>query len=152
MKHSAISLAIPLALFLCFTQVSAGRTHPDSPAEEPQLTASQPTVKEGGKDDIDAIGNRDIGGRGLGNWYSLATEIKLGKQYAQMTDNTVKLVRDPTAEFDDVRARLAMIENRHRMGSEQKESKPTLRRAPKPAEESDTDEDRPTLKRREDDR
>ena len=95
MKRSAIPLAISLAFLLCFPHFAAGRTHPNSPVEEPQRAASQPTVKEGGKDDIDAIGNRDIGGRGLGNWYSLATEIKIGKQYAQEIDSTAKLLRDP---------------------------------------------------------
>jgi predicted Zn-dependent protease len=50
---------------------------------------------DGGKDDVDAIGNRKIGGRGLGNWYSLETDIKMGKQYAQMVDSSSKLINDP---------------------------------------------------------
>jgi predicted Zn-dependent protease len=49
----------------------------------------------GGKNDIDAIGNRNIGGRGLGNWYSLEKEIAMGKQYAQEVESSVKLVQDP---------------------------------------------------------
>jgi beta-barrel assembly-enhancing protease len=51
----------------------------------------------GGKNDIDAIGNRDIGSgkKGLGNWYSLETEIKMGKQYAQMVESSSKMVQDP---------------------------------------------------------
>ncbi len=49
----------------------------------------------GGKDDVDAVGNRKIGGRGLGNWYSIETDMKMGKQYAQMVDQTSKLVNDP---------------------------------------------------------
>ncbi len=56
--------------------------------------AQQSTVEKGSKDDIDAIGNRDIGGRGLGNWYSLESEIRMGKQYAQMVNSSVKLVQD----------------------------------------------------------
>ena len=36
---------------------------------------------DGGKDDVDAIGNRKVGGRGLGNWYSIESDIKMGKQY-----------------------------------------------------------------------
>ncbi|HWR15377.1 MAG TPA: M48 family metallopeptidase [Terriglobales bacterium] len=51
--------------------------------------------KSGGKDDIDAIGNRNIGGKGLGNWYSLEKEIGIGKQYAQEIEASVKLVQDP---------------------------------------------------------
>lgn len=50
---------------------------------------------DGGKDDVEAIGNRDIGGRGLGNWYSLEREIAMGKEYAQMIETSVKLVNDP---------------------------------------------------------
>ncbi len=60
---------------------------------EPQV---QPQYKhDGGKDDIDAIGNRKIGGKGLGNWYSLEKEIRMGKEYAQMVEQSVKLNTDP---------------------------------------------------------
>jgi len=44
---------------------------------------------------VDAIGNRKIGGRGLGDWYSLETEIRMGKQYAMQVENSVKMVQDP---------------------------------------------------------
>jgi beta-barrel assembly-enhancing protease len=44
---------------------------------------------------VDAIGNRKVGGRGLGDWYSLETEIRLGKQYSMMVENSVKLIQDP---------------------------------------------------------
>ncbi len=50
---------------------------------------------DGGKDDVNAIGNRKIGGRGLGNWYSIETDIKMGKQYSMQVDSTSKLVTDP---------------------------------------------------------
>jgi hypothetical protein len=49
----------------------------------------------GGEDDVDAIGNRKIGGRGFGDWYSLETEIKIGKQYSMEVERSVKLVQDP---------------------------------------------------------
>ena len=52
-------------------------------------------VKEGSKDDVEAIGNREMGKRGLGNWYSLESEIRMGKQYAQQVDATSKLITDP---------------------------------------------------------
>lgn len=56
----------------------------------------QSKVKPGSKDDVEAIGNRDVGsGRGLGNWYSLESDIKIGKQYAQQIESSVKLVTDP---------------------------------------------------------
>jgi beta-barrel assembly-enhancing protease len=50
---------------------------------------------DGGEDDVDAIGNRNVGGRGLGDWYSLETEIRMGKQYAMQVENSVKMVQDP---------------------------------------------------------
>jgi hypothetical protein len=49
----------------------------------------------GNRSDVDAIGNRKIGGRGMGNWYSLETEIRMGKQYAMQVESSVKLVQDP---------------------------------------------------------
>ena len=52
-------------------------------------------IKPGSKDDVEAIGNRDIGGRGLGNWYSLESEIRMGKEYAQQIEQQTKLVQDP---------------------------------------------------------
>jgi predicted Zn-dependent protease len=95
MKHSAFKLAAQLVLLLGFTHVAASWTERDSPGQGTQPNESQPKVKSGGVDDIDAIGNREIGGRGLGNWYSLETEIKVGKEYAQIVESTTKLVRDP---------------------------------------------------------
>jgi predicted Zn-dependent protease len=50
---------------------------------------------DGGKNDVDAIGNRKMGARGLGNWYSIESDIKMGKQYAMMVDSSSKFVTDP---------------------------------------------------------
>jgi len=68
----------------------------DSSSSPDSSSSSKDTKKHsGGKDDVDAIGNRDVGKRGLGNWYSIESEIKVGKQYAQMIEQSVKLVQDP---------------------------------------------------------
>ena len=53
------------------------------------------------------------------------------------------------SEFDEARTRLAALENRHRVTDEKKDDKPTLRRVPKTTDDSNTEDDRPTLKRRE---
>jgi beta-barrel assembly-enhancing protease len=95
MRYSATTFAATAMLLLCFTQAVSACPDDDFRTDQSPRPAQQPKVKEGGKDDIDAIGNRDIGGRGLGNWYSLETEIRMGKEYAQMIDSTVKLVQDP---------------------------------------------------------
>jgi predicted Zn-dependent protease len=44
---------------------------------------------------VDSIGNRGMGGKGLGDWYSLETEIRMGKEYAQMVESSAKMVQDP---------------------------------------------------------
>src|SRR6202451_1148832 len=67
------------------------------PAPAPAVQPADPSkVKhDGGKDDVDAVGNRKMGARGLGNWYSIESDIKMGKQYSMMVDSTSKFVSDP---------------------------------------------------------
>lgn len=52
-------------------------------------------IKKGSEDDVNAIGTRNIGGRGLGNWYSTNWEISTGKQYSMEIEKTSHLVTDP---------------------------------------------------------
>jgi predicted Zn-dependent protease len=72
---------------------------PDTSAVQGDPPIQQPDdskVKhDGSKNDVDAIGNRKIGGRGMGNWYSLETEIRMGKEYSQQVEASVKMVQDP---------------------------------------------------------
>jgi len=59
-----------------------------------------------------------------------------------------------TSEFDEVKSRLAAIENKHKLLDEKDSSKPSLRRTSNPSDKSEDgkkdDDDRPTLKRRDD--
>jgi predicted Zn-dependent protease len=59
-----------------------------------------------------------------------------------------------TSEFDEVKARLASIENKHKLLDQKDTNKPSLRRTSNPSDKSEdgktTDDDRPTLKRRDD--
>jgi len=78
------------------SNTQAQPNQPQSNNETPVQPADPDKVKhDGGKDDVDAIGNRKIGGRGLGNWYSIETDMKMGRQYAQMVDSSSKLIHDP---------------------------------------------------------
>ena len=52
-------------------------------------------VKPGSIEDVSAVGNRDIGARGMGNWYSVDTEIKMGKMYAMEIEKSTKFITDP---------------------------------------------------------
>jgi beta-barrel assembly-enhancing protease len=92
------------------TQSTPGQSTPDAqtgaasnPAQTPAQKTPPPAVEpdpskvkhDGGKDDVDAIGNRKVGGRGLGDWYSLESEIRMGKQYSMMIETSSKMVTDP---------------------------------------------------------
>ena len=43
-----------------------------------------------------AIGHRQIGKRGLGNWYSLENEVQMGREYSKAIEVSAKWIEDPT--------------------------------------------------------
>jgi len=55
-------------------------------------------VKPGSEEDVGAVGNREIGKRGLGNWYSTDGEIKMGKQFADEIEKSTKFITDPVVD------------------------------------------------------
>jgi len=55
-------------------------------------------VKPGSIEDVSAVGNRDIGARGVGNWYSTDSEIKMGKQYADEIEKSTRFITDPVVD------------------------------------------------------
>jgi len=69
--------------------------NPPAAAQDPATFDKEHNIKPGSKDDVNAIGNRNMGGTGLGNWYSLEKEIRMGKGYAMQIEQSVKLVQDP---------------------------------------------------------
>jgi beta-barrel assembly-enhancing protease len=74
------------------------QTDQTTPPPTPAIQAADPDkVKhDGGKSDVDAVGNRNVGCKtGVGNWYGVEKQIAMGKQYAQQVESTVKLVQDP---------------------------------------------------------
>ena len=105
---SAAVAALSAAPFL-LAQVS----DPDSgqpkagDAQNPPAAAAKPPVvlpsqqddqikHDGGKTDVDAVGNRNVGcGRGVGNWYSVEGQVAMGRRFAQQVEAQVKLVNDP---------------------------------------------------------
>lgn len=52
-------------------------------------------VHPGSIEDVNAVGTRDIGARGMGNWYSTETEIREGKAYSMEIEKSVRFVNDP---------------------------------------------------------
>jgi predicted Zn-dependent protease len=93
-RFAAISVLVVLLVAAAPSILANSDKYPQD--SQAQKSEPRPKVKDGSKDDIDAIGNRDIGGgKGLGNWYSMESEIQMGREYAQMIDSTVTLVKDP---------------------------------------------------------
>jgi beta-barrel assembly-enhancing protease len=65
----------------------------DSDKDKDKKDKKEKKIKhDGSKNDVDAIGNRKLGGM---DWYSTESEIKMGKQYAQQIEQSMKLVQDP---------------------------------------------------------
>jgi len=73
------------------TPNAAPGTVPDAPPSDGKM----PGVKPGSVDDVSAVGNRDIGARGVGNWYSTESEIKMGKGYSMLLEKSTKFITDP---------------------------------------------------------
>ena len=73
---------------------SSAETAPSaSKSVEPSATK---VAHNGGIDDLDAIGNRNVGcAKGMGNWYGLEKQIALGKQVSQEVETQSKMINDP---------------------------------------------------------
>jgi hypothetical protein len=65
------------------------------PEKVVEVGSEKQSVKPGSKEDVNAVGNREIGGRGMGNWYSTDSEIKMGKGYAAEVEKSTKFITDP---------------------------------------------------------
>jgi beta-barrel assembly-enhancing protease len=74
-------------------QSTQGQPQTPAAADQPLPQQENPNVKPGSRDDVNAIGNRDVG-KGL-DFYSLEHEIALGKQLAQQVDRSAKFIEDP---------------------------------------------------------
>ncbi|HEY2232888.1 MAG TPA: hypothetical protein VGK01_05370, partial [Candidatus Angelobacter sp.] len=49
-----------------------------------------------GINDLNAIGDRNVGcNRGLFNWYSLDSQVKMGQEFARQVEQTQHLITDP---------------------------------------------------------
>jgi beta-barrel assembly-enhancing protease len=73
------------------TPAAPAGTAPAAPVGD----GSMPGVKKGSIEDVNAVGNRDIGARGVGNWYSVESEIKMGKGYSMEVEKSTKMITDP---------------------------------------------------------
>jgi predicted Zn-dependent protease len=119
MKSWLLAISVALLTFGFLTPLTfsadqgsstAGQSAPDSAAQSDKTPAPPPTIQEadpdtvkheGGKEDVDAIGNRNVGCKtGVGNWYSVEKQIAMGKSYAMQVEAQTKIITDPViAEY-----------------------------------------------------
>jgi predicted Zn-dependent protease len=122
MKFRLLALAAAVLLWVAPSTFAQSRTGPSGPGTNDPAPTSAPgdsksaspddqgatlppavqganpdKVKhDGGRNDVDAIGNRNVGcSRGMGNWYSIERQIAMGKSYAQQVESQSKMVSDP---------------------------------------------------------
>lgn len=85
------------------TSQTSGGAVADGQADVPAKTAViaspgerlDPQIKKGSEQDVEAVGTRKIGGRGVKNWYSTNWELGVGRTYSMEVEKTSHLVTDP---------------------------------------------------------
>jgi beta-barrel assembly-enhancing protease len=103
---TAALLALIVAIPVGFAQDQGGAaaknqdpaaSTPPQPAAPGVEPADPDKVKhDGGKTDVDAVGNRNVGCKtGMGNWFGVEKQIAMGKQYAQQVEASTKMIQDP---------------------------------------------------------
>ena len=103
MKTRALFLSFILVLGVSLPSSAADDKNKKNDDQQSQTTASDDQSKnqdakepkpkhDGGKDDVDAIGNRKLGGM---DWYSIEKEVRMGKEYAQQIEQSMRMVQDP---------------------------------------------------------
>jgi len=65
---------------------------------QPLPDGMMPGVKRGSIEDVSAVGSRCIGCRGMGNWYSTESEIRMGASYAKQIDQSTRFITDPVVD------------------------------------------------------
>lgn len=107
----AMTMKLKIALLLTLTFALAGYGLAEDKTAKIDKTDSKTSDKtdnktdgkseldfphDGKTNDVSAIGNRNVGcSKGLGNWYSLESQVSMGKSFAMQVEQSAKLVTDP---------------------------------------------------------
>ncbi|HEV2989298.1 MAG TPA: M48 family metallopeptidase [Candidatus Angelobacter sp.] len=101
MRYRALFLSLVLALGTALpllaqddnnNQNNQDKTSSDQSQNDQSDKAKKEPKHNGGKDDVDAIGNRKVGGV---DWYSLEKEVRMGKEYSMQIEQSMRMVTDP---------------------------------------------------------
>src|SRR5258708_39791462 len=91
MKHRKWFLAL-VELCLFFNLCMVGQENRTVTSQARQVCKTKHSAV---KDDIQAIGSRNIGGKGISNWYSIEKEIGIGREYSKEIESRARMLRDP---------------------------------------------------------
>ena len=98
-KHLVFVSALLVASYFVPSALAdnqSGKDQSQAPANTPVVPSATKVSHDGGINDIDAIGNRNVGcSKGMGNWYSLERQIAMGKQISQQVETQSKIITDP---------------------------------------------------------
>ena len=68
----------------------------ESKDQDKQSTDNDKFYHGTGINDLNAIGSRNVGcNRGLGNWYTLDTQVRMGQEFAKQVEQTSHVITDP---------------------------------------------------------
>jgi predicted Zn-dependent protease len=97
----AVTAALLAFVYLAPACLAGDKDSTDKPqtapvASAPVELAGTKIAHDGSIDDLDAIGNRNVGcAKGMGNWYGLEGQIALGKQVSMQVETQSKIITDP---------------------------------------------------------
>jgi predicted Zn-dependent protease len=91
MKHTKWLLAVVEVCLLSGLSM-VGQENQTAPSPTRQLRKAKHSAV---KDDIQAIGTRNIGGKGVSNWYSVEQEIGIGRESSKEIEARARLLMDP---------------------------------------------------------
>jgi beta-barrel assembly-enhancing protease len=92
--------AVVLAATLAFAQSSSDQSKDTKDSKDTKQSKDSkdedPFYHGTGINDLNAIGSRNVGcNRGLGNWYSLNSQVKMGQEFARQVEASGHLITDP---------------------------------------------------------
>jgi predicted Zn-dependent protease len=85
------AILVSLTLIAAPALAQSQQQPPTQTAQADDKQKSKKDMKD--KEDVDKIGNRDVDGKV--NFYSLETEVALGKQFAQEIERSARIIDDP---------------------------------------------------------
>jgi len=89
------STAIICVLLLSLSSALAGSNNDDKKGQAKDANDDDSFYHGTGINDINAIGNRNVGcNRGLGNWYSLDSQVRMGAEFSRQVEATSHLITD----------------------------------------------------------